>query len=85
VRKTPKKLNDLRVALQATLTNIAFMGACLHDTCHKLGALHPHDVHTAPGDVSGNIGDLQEDYERLGKLLDKVRIDANNYSEFFSK
>jgi hypothetical protein len=85
VRKTPKNLNDLRWALLAELVKIKNLGSSLHDSCNKLGSIHPHDVHTAPGDVSGNLHDVQEDYERLGKLLDEVRIAANNYSEFFNK
>jgi hypothetical protein len=84
MRKTPRNLNDLRVTLQAKLVKIGNMGACLHGTCHRLSITHPHDVHTAPGDISGYMHDVQEDCNKLDELLKEVRIAANNYSEFFS-
>jgi hypothetical protein len=85
VRKTPKNLNDLRVALQVKLIQIGNLGACLHDSCHKLSILHPHDVHTAPLTVGSRLHDVQEDCNKLGELLKEVRRAADKYGEFFSK
>jgi hypothetical protein len=71
--------------MQHVLIKIGHLGACLHNTCHKMSNTHPHDVRTDSAEVGSKFFDLLNDYEKLGKLLKQFRVSRNEYIEFFEE
>jgi hypothetical protein len=67
------------------LVKLGLLGACVDNSCHKLGNIHPHDVWTESADVGSKLFDLLNDYENLGELLKEFRVARNQYLEFFEK